>query len=267
MTEEIIEKNFDVGSAPKLIVKNIRGNIQVSVSKNNNIYIKAIKNLTNGDTDNTLINIEKASDGSIIAEAKYENNDFFKIRQPSQVEFIIEAPEDTSVHIDAISSSVEISGFKKLLRVKTISGKVNFSNCSGNLNLKTISGAIEGNSINGSLNLDTISGKINILEGSFTGIKSSSISGSVLVETQSIGEGPYKFNSISGKSIFIIPPETTCSLRASSISGKFKTDLISTDGLIRKNKWDLEFEGGGSEIVFKSISGGLRLLSSKNADG
>lgn len=265
MSQEIIEKLFEVGDSPKLIVKNVRGSIQISPSKLNNIKIKVIKHLQFGDFDNTEINIEKTPDEVILVEAKYDHKNLLDLSQPGKVEIIIETPINTLVRVNSVSSSVEIIGMASDIKIKTISGKLDLSNISGKLTAETISGALIGNNIEGNIQLKTVSGKIEIRNSNLASIDSKTISGSTFLETLSFEDGPYTFNSISGKIIFIIPENTNCGVLASTISGNFKTDHKMTSGTITKNKWEIDLAGGGPTIYFKNVSGNLQLLTSENA--
>ncbi len=265
MTQEIIEKLFEVGNAPKLIVKNIRGSIRISPCEMNNINIKAIKHLEFGDFENTEINIEKTSDDVVLVEAKYDHKNLLNLSQPGKVEFIIETPINTSLRVNTISSTVEILGLDSDIKLNSVSGKITLSDISGKLFAKTISGALIGNQIEGNIHAKTVSGKVDIRKSNLSSIESKTVSGSTFLESLVFGEGPYTFNSVSGKTTFIIPQNTNCSVQAATVSGSFKTDLETTGGTINKNKWNIDLEGGGPQIFLKNVSGSLRLLTSENA--
>jgi hypothetical protein len=80
-----------------------------------------------------------------------------------------------------------------------------------------------------------------------------------------IGDGPYKHTTVSGSIKIITPEDSRCSIYATAVSGKFKSDREATRCHIGQRKWDLDFNGGGAEIRMNTVSGNMYLLSDEDS--
>ena len=87
------------------------------------------------------------------------------------------------------------------------------------------------------------------------------MSGDLLLETP-LGEGPYRFKTMSGDVRLVLPPETGCSIGFSSMSGRLKTSLPVVRSQRQRRHWHAELQGGGPEVRFNSMSGSLSVMQS-----
>ena len=86
----------------------------------------------------------------------------------------------------------------------------------------------------------------------------STVSGGMTYQT-AFGEGPYRFNSVSGDVQLLVPPETHCSAELHAISGTLTTKLPATSISRQNGNQTVEVQGGGVKVTQKSVSGNLSL--------
>ncbi len=267
MSQEIFEETFEVSAPAKLVVKNIRGNVEVQAGDEGIIKVTAIKHLDSGDQERTSIIIEQNDDGTVAAYTEWDQyGSVFNFGKPCKVVYTIETPAECRVKINTVSGSVLVNGLTGDSKIKTVSGNLNLQNLSGEISANTVSGTLLGDNLTGPLDLDTVSGSIKLKGSQAERLTANSVSGSVRVQAE-LGEGPHRFHTVSGSVKVIVPTEKAYTLRAKSVSGSFKTDLPATSVEGSRRKWRVELYGGGPQISMKTVSGSMRLLTSADAQG
>lgn len=266
MTQDLIDKIFTVTLPAQLKVVNIWGIISIKQGDGENIKVKAIKHIDSPYAKDTLIEIWQAEDGIIHVITRFIRCGIVSLGKPCKVDYEIFTPKSTSAQINTVSGSVRITNVDGNHKIASVSAPVEIDHVSGENEIKTVSGKIVGKGINGPVKYKTVSGSIRIEESSHPAIKSSTVSGQTIIFSD-IGDGPYQLTSISGSSKLIVPNNTQCSVKAQSVSGRFRTDLNASSKLIKPRSWDVDIAGGGTDIYMKSISGNLSVLTSENARG
>jgi len=155
-----------------------------------------------------------------------------------------------------------IDGLEGHIDANAVSGKMQLSNLSGNFDFSSVSGKITADHISGPLQLNNVSGKVHISESQIPSMIGKTVSGHVTIETP-LTEGPYDFKSVSGNLSVITPEDTACTIRIKSVSGSAKVNLPVTGKSGARNKQVVEVAGGGPEVNVKSVSGVLKIGSSK----
>ena len=176
--------------------------------------------------------------------------------KPCRVDFIVRAPRECELATRSVSGATLIDGLEGRFQLKTVSGKLQLSNLSGAFDLRSISGRVSGQRINGPLKLDTISGRVEMLESNFPALRASTKSGRLHLETP-LGEGDYRFDSISAGVTLIVPRTTRCSIDFRSVSGRVHSAVPHSEQVSRS-------QTPVARIRFHSISGGLYLESDGN---
>jgi len=266
MEHENFHQTFKVTAPAQLKVVNIRGAISLNQGNEEQIEVKATKYIDCSNPEDTTIEISQTEDGSVNVITHYFQDGILKLGRPCKVEYEIFAPRNTSTRIKTVSGSATVNAVEGNHMITSVSGPVEIAHISGEIAINTVSGKIVGKDISGPVKYKTASGSIRITESSHPAIKSSSVSGQVIIQSE-IGEGPYQFTSVSGSSKLIVPEDTHCSVRAQSVSGHFRTDLNASSKSIKPRSWHVDIAGGGTKIYMKSVSGNLSILSSENSRG
>jgi hypothetical protein len=264
MADETFEKTFAAPTPARLALGNIRGSVKIEPGADGEIAVRAIKQTDTGDARGTEVILEQADDGSVKVETRYrENGSWFLHRTPCKVDYTVRVPRLCSMSVSGVSNRAEIGGVEGDVKVSAVSGSVRVSDLKGPLKINTVSGRVEGERLVGDLTFETVSGGVSLVSCSLPSVSGSTVSGGVTVETP-LGEGPYRFKSVSGGVTLRLPPDTACTVETDSLSGGLKTSLPKTNSQTARRHGPggrevAELNGGGVRIQHHSVSGGLRL--------
>jgi DUF4097 and DUF4098 domain-containing protein YvlB len=280
MSEDNFEQVFQVSQPARLDVSNIRGSTQIHSGAEGVITVKAVKHEDTGDSKNTEIEIAQEGDGTVKVKTRFPEIHWGWLTgsQPCKVDYVITAPRACTLKVNGVSNDTLVEGFdgdtsfnsvsgdmtlKTMngnVRVNTVSGDLDLSGLTGELRLNTVSGDIRGKSLTGPVHLDTVSGDIEFDEANLPSVQATTVSGDLLFKT-ALGEGPYKFNSVSGEVELKIPAETHCSAELNSVSGSLSVNLPATSISRQRGRQAVEIQGGGVKVSLSSVSGDLALVS------
>jgi DUF4097 and DUF4098 domain-containing protein YvlB len=275
---EMVEKNFKVASPANLNLSNIRGSVEILPGEEGMIYITATKDANSGDAKRTEIEFSQEADGTVKVATRFPEGAWSWLfgSFPCRVDYVVKAPCKCSLKINGVSCETLAEGFEGefsfqtvsggmtlrslsgQIKVNTVSGNLELAELIGDLNLKTISGKVTGKRIQGSVHLDTVSGKVSLDESNLNFVEASTVSGGMRYQT-AFGEGPYRFNSVSGDVALLVPPETRCSAELRTISGRLSTKIPATSTSRQNGSQTVEIQGGGVKVLLRSVSGNLSL--------
>jgi hypothetical protein len=267
MTSETMEESFTCPDSPGLILKNIRGTVQIKPGEDGMINVIATKHTDSGDAERTHIDISQSDDGSVKVKTRFDENHFRFLRKwrPCKVDYRVTVPQNCSLKVRGVSNTAEVEGITGNLEISSVSGPLVCRSLSGEIKIKTVSGDISGKDISGPVELVAVSGDIQVKNSRFSSITGKTVSGDIVIET-SIEEGPYDFNAVSGDIKLDIPSSTGVTVSSSSVSGRVRTDLPHSVSSHPRSHRKVDVEGGGIAISHHSVSGDLFLFS-KNAKG
>lgn len=267
MSIEKQEHEFKVGSPARLVVRNIRGLVELLPGEDEVIRIEVAVHNDDGNADDTRINLNQEKDGTVRAEVKMEEVIFgIGRRRPLRVDFKIHAPAKTDISAKTVSGKVLASGFEGEIELGSVSGAIEVENLTGFLDLDAVSGRITGTGLKGEGKVDAVSGRLDLRDCDFETLKASTVSGKALVQT-AFGEGPYKLSSVSGSVTLVAPEESGCQVDASAVSGRFYTDLEVSSSQVSRRHWKVVLGEGGPNVRMSTVSGRMKLLSSFDAKG
>lgn len=211
--------------------------------------------------------VSQDDSGRVLAEARMPKNLFGTLlRRPQRVDFEIETPAETNLKIHIVSGPMAVKGLTGQMVFKSVSGTISLKDLSGGLALNSVSGSITGANLAGQIELDVVSGKVDLRGCDFPSLRHKGVSGKVIVETN-FGAGPYTLETVSGSMQLVVPAGADCQVDASSVSGRFSTDLPVAQSSVSQNRWQVQVGNGGAEVRMKTVSGKMKLLSSFDAAG
>src|SRR5512140_3070789 len=277
---ETIEKTFTVSSPARLNLSNIRGSIDIRTGEDGIIKVTAIKQTGSGDPKSTEIEMVQEADGTVKVATHYPEAWWGWIigSFPCAVEYTVQAPRNCSLKVNGVSNEPSAAGFegefnfhsvsgemsvrdlKGPMKISTVSGKLELEDLTGEMKLNTVSGKISGRRLNGKLNLDTVSGRVELQESNLASAEAHTVSGGMEFQT-ALGEGPYRFNSVSGNVQLSVPADTRCSAELHAVSGSINTRLPATSISRQNGSQVVEIQGGGVKVYAHSVSGNLSLVS------
>ena len=277
---ETIEKTFTVSSPARLNLSNIRGSVEIRPGEDGVIRITAVKRDGTGDPKSTEIEMVQESDGTVKVATHYPEAWWGWIigSFPCAVDYTIQAPRACSLKVNGVSNEASAGGFegefdfhsvsgemslrdlKGPTKVSTVSGKLELEAISGEMRLNSVSGKITGRRLEGRLHLDTVSGRVELEDSNLASAEAGTVSGGMELQTP-LGEGPYRFNSVSGDVELTLPADTRCSAELHAVSGAITTKLPATSTSRRNGSQSVEIQGGGVKVYAHSVSGNLSLVS------
>jgi hypothetical protein len=255
MSDETIEKTFQVGTPARLNISNIRGSVTIQPGGEGVIEVKAMKH-GNSVSANDAIEMHQDADGSVRVETRSNELFFGLFTYPPKVDYSVRVPQGVQLEGSCVSSGLNVSGLSGVFKLKTISGEMEIKDLSGPFKLNVVSGDITGARLKGPLELGTVSGRVKLLQSEFPSADASTVSGELVLQTQ-ISSGPYIFSSVSGSVRMVVPAETNCSAELNTVSGSIRSSLPATSTRIGHGYKTTQVGKGGTAVRLKSVSGSL----------
>ncbi len=257
MSDETIEKTFQVTAPARLIISNVRGSIAIQPGEANVIEVKAVKH-GKFDNDRNRLEMTQDADSTVRVETKSNDAMFGFLSHPPKVDYFVRVPQGVHLEASCISSTLNVRDLEGVYKLKTISGAVELAKLSGPFRLSAVSGDISGSQLAGVLDLNTVSGRVRMTESSFPSADASTVSGDLFLQT-AIAEGPYHFSSVSGSVRMFVPADTRCNIELNSVSGSIRSSLPATATNFGHGLKVTQVQGGGTVVRLKSVSGGVSI--------
>ena len=257
MSDETIDKTFQVSSSARLIITNVRGSVTIQPGEAGVIEVKAVKH-GNSLNASDVIEMSQDSDGTVRVETRSNETFLRLLSYPPKVDYSVRVPQGIHLEASCISSSLNVSSLSGVFKLKTISGGTEVTDLAGPLKLNAVSGEIRGTRLAGALELGTVSGSVHITASNFPSAEASTVSGDLNLQTP-IAEGPYQFGSVSGSVRLLVPKDTHCKVELNSVSGKLRSSLPVTSLALGPGTKVTQVGSGGTAVRLKSVSGGLTI--------
>jgi hypothetical protein len=149
-----------------------------------------------------------------------------------------------------------------LLRIGTVSGDVVAQGLSGDLELRSVSGDVRLTGGEGpSISLETVSGDVELLDGRAPEVYGHTVSGEVTFRGPILKDGSYEFGTTSGDIALTLPDRPDAKLSAATFSGRFSSDLPTTQDERRRNRhrYNATWGNGSARLDLESLSGDIRI--------
>ena len=257
MSDETIEKTFQIAGPARLTISNIRGSVTIQPGSANVIQVKAVKH-GNFDSGRFTIEIAQDSDGNVRVETRSTDSLFGFFSQPPKVEYTLLVPPGIQLYASGVSSSLNVSGLNGEFRFKTVSGNIDLADLSGPFKINAVSGDISGSRLVGKLELEAVSGRARLMESNFPTADATTVSGDLILQTP-LSNGPYHFSSVSGNVRMLVPADTHCNAELNSVSGSIRSSLPASSTRMGPGSKMTQIQGGGAVVRLKSVSGGLSI--------
>ena len=149
-----------------------------------------------------------------------------------------------------------------LLRIGTVSGDVLAEGLTGDLDLRSVSGDVRLSGGEGpSISLETVSGDVELLDGKAPEVYGHTISGEVTFRGPILKDGTYEFATTSGDIALTIPDRPDAKMSAATFSGRFSSDLPTTQNEQRRtrHRYNATWGNGSARLDLESLSGNIRI--------
>ena len=261
MATETIERSFQTSQPARLKVSNIRGSISIQPGADGEIKVLAVKHLDTGNAERSRIEISQETDGRVTVKTHYDHDfglEWLAGSRPCKVDYTIQVPPACAIQAHTVSGSTSVKEVQGEVGIKSVSGNVHLAGLTGKTEMDIVSGDVDAERLSGSLKAEAVSGNVVVRQSNCPTIKASTVSGKLEMETP-LGEGPYDFRSVSGAIQLIVPGETGCRVRMTSISGRIHTTMPVTTLSSDHGHQSAEVQGGGVGINVNTVSGRFSL--------
>lgn len=151
-----------------------------------------------------------------------------------------------------------------ILRLGTVSGDLIASNLDGELDLTSVSGDVRLDGGRGQgISLETVSGDVDLLDVRAREVSGHTVSGEVTFRGPVLDGGSYDFSTTSGDITVGLPERPNATLSAATFSGRFSSDIGTTQTSGRNRRRHSATWGSGSaRLDVESLSGDIRITTS-----
>ena len=151
-----------------------------------------------------------------------------------------------------------------ILRLGTVSGDLIASNLDGELDLTSVSGDVRLDGGRGQgISLETVSGDVDLLDVRARDVSGHTVSGEVTFRGPVLDGGSYDFSTTSGDITVGLPERPNATLSAATFSGRFSSDIGTTQQSGRNRRRHSATWGSGSaRLDVETLSGDIRITTS-----
>lgn len=150
-----------------------------------------------------------------------------------------------------------------LLRIGTVSGDLAATNLEGELDLTSVSGDVRLDGGRGQrIELETVSGDVDLLDVRARDVAGNTVSGEVNFRGPILDDGSYEFTTTSGDITLGLPDRPNATLSAATFSGRFSSDLATTQQSGRhRRRHSATWGSGSAKVDVESLSGDIRITT------
>jgi hypothetical protein len=151
-----------------------------------------------------------------------------------------------------------------ILRLGTVSGDLLANNLEGELDLTSVSGDVRLDGGRGQgISLETVSGDVDLLEVRAREVTGHTVSGRVTFRGPVLDGGSYDFSTTSGDITVGMPERPNATLSAATFSGRFSSDLDTTQQPGRnRRRHNATWGSGSARLDVETLSGDIRITTS-----
>ena len=259
----------ELASGKRLVVQNIIGDVQVTGGSGRTVEVTAVKKAGRyGEPEDVTVETIELGDGIAIcvrypgqrsrrgeggngeggknpcsSSSNWNGN---HDRNDTQLNFTIRVPAGLT------------------LRIGTVSGDLTASNLDGELELSSVSGDVRLDGGRGQrIELETVSGDVDLLDVRAREVAGNTVSGEVTFRGPILDSGTYEFTTTSGDISLGIPERPNATLSAATFSGRFSSDLETTQQSGRhRRRHSATWGSGSAKLDVESLSGDIRITTS-----
>jgi hypothetical protein len=260
MSQETMQKTFQVTSPARLDLSNIRGSVEIHPGGADQVQVTVVKHTESGDAQSTEIELSQAADGCVKAATHFPDGWWLWLlgSRPCRVDYLVKVPQGGLLKLKGVENSVLVDGLEGQFDLTSVSGDLTLRNLTGPLRINTVSGDVSAKKLSGAFELVTVSGDLDATDVQQASISAKTVSGDLAVQT-TLSDGPYRFDSVSGDVRLQLPAEARFSVRLSTISGDISSTFPATNFSRSYGSQAVDIQGGGVTIDAKSVSGNLQL--------
>ncbi len=256
----------ELASGKRLVVQNIMGNIQVTGGSGRTVEVTAVKKAGRyGEIEDVTVETIELDNGVALC-----------VRYPGQGRRRDGGSEDgekspcswNSWNGSHDRNDTELNFTIRvpaglILKIGTVSGDLAASNLEGELELSSVSGDVRLDGGRGQrIELETVSGDVDLLDVRARDVTGNTVSGEVTFRGPILDDGSYEFTTTSGDITLGLRDRPNATLSAATFSGRFSSDLQTTQQSGRhRRRHSATWGSGSAKLDVESLSGDIRITT------
>ena len=234
--EQEIEKEFNFAPGGTLILKNLKGQIEISGWEEDRVEIAVLKTVPKDkDPAKSREWIEKVK-----VEIKKEGDEIKVVtswddKLPVDVSYWISVPRRTDIVVNSVKSYVMLENLEGNIEINVVDGSMLLQNLAGNLESSLVNGPMLLEGMQGNFSIKTVNGNI---------------------EAQVGGLYSGELCAVNGKIAIKLPLSAAVDLKASTLDGDIHVDpRFNIDSRAGNQMITGKLNGGGRSVDICSVSG------------
>ena len=259
---EVQTAQFDVGTTPRLEIRNDNGRTEVRVGEGRLIQVEATKRATGPNAQARLnaiqLEMNRVSEDSVrLAYQRTRTFSPFEFGGAS-VDFVVTVPAGTTVDIETSNGETVVDGVRANVTVKSDNGAVTGRNLDGMVNLTSSNGRITTANTRGRLTLQTDNGAVEVQDAQVDNLRVRTSNGPVTFNG-SLGEGTHEIRSSNGPITVRVPTDQRLKLDVQTDNAPINNRLQLSQTQSARNRLSGLLNGGGSTLTIRTNNGGVTL--------
>jgi hypothetical protein len=260
----------ELAAGKRFHLHNIIGDVQVTGGAGRTVQVTATKKAgRHGDPEDVTIETIELSDGVALCvrypgQRRDDRSDDDGKEPGSKNPCSTRGRWNTNERNDTqVSFTVRVPA-GLILRLGTVSGDLIANNLDGELDLTSVSGDVRLDGGRGQgISLETVSGDVDLLDVRAREVSGHTVSGEVTFRGPVLDGGSYDFSTTSGDITIGLPERPNATLSAATFSGRFSSDIGTTQQSGRNRRRHSATWGSGSaRLDLESLSGDIRITTS-----
>ena len=163
--------------------------------------------------------------------------------------------------VDSVSGKLHLDSAAKAVEIDSVSGNIDLDGSAQQTHLGSVSGNIRAHGLGGEIRIQTVSGDIDAENSSYREVKAGTVSGNVDLRGSPDKQAQVDVQTMSGDVHLYLPADLQARLRASSFSGRIRSDF----GAVKEkdhgpgSSLDAISGDGDGQVKIESFSGDIEI--------